>query len=600
MDVWGPARVSGQGRESHFLLVVDDYTRYTMVFPLCSKGEVPDVLITWIRAVRLQLPCIFLGFPPDAFGWQFYHPTSRHVIPSQEVTFDESVPFYHLFPYRSAPPPPPPLILAPGPPLVDPLPPQGPAPSGVSQVDPLPSTVPVQVAVGLGAARGAASGGATSRGAEPGGAKSEGAGSGGAEPGGAEPGGAEPAGVEPGGAEPEGMEPGGAESEGAESGGAEPRGTTSSGGLAAARAGDAAAGDTGVGGAGVTAGAGGTGRAAAAGSRGACTRGTGAARSDGVGGARFGDPIEPGAAGAGGVGAGGTGASGAGAGGARALDPGAGGAGAQGVVSGGTGAGDTVRPRPYFVPQLQQVLGVPSSTGLTPPLLCPLPDQLQPLIHTASPLPAPSPYTEQTGGLIECCEPASCRASPVCTGCRVPRPPPPLVPSTHIMAICPSSVPLLLTLLPPPESSLPAVPDPESDRDGCRHKSESASPPSIGGECALGTDVLEDRQEDFECLVAAVPHFACMLLAPEGDQDAPDIPTPRSYVVAITGPYSSQWQAAMDAEMASWKSTSTYVDTVPLSRANIVDGMWIFRVKRPPGSPPAFKARYVARGFSQG
>ncbi|CAI7891798.1 unnamed protein product [Closterium sp. NIES-54] len=27
--------------------------------------------------------------------------------------------------------------------------------------------------------------------------------------------------------------------------------------------------------------------------------------------------------------------------------------------------------------------------------------------------------------------------------------------------------------------------------------------------------------------------------------------------------------------------------------------MWILRVKRPPGSPPAFKARYVARGFSQ-
>ncbi|CAI7878878.1 unnamed protein product [Closterium sp. NIES-54] len=26
--------------------------------------------------------------------------------------------------------------------------------------------------------------------------------------------------------------------------------------------------------------------------------------------------------------------------------------------------------------------------------------------------------------------------------------------------------------------------------------------------------------------------------------------------------------------------------------------MWIFEVKRPPGSPPAFKARYVARGFS--
>ncbi|CAI7933531.1 unnamed protein product, partial [Closterium sp. NIES-54] len=55
----------------------------------------------------------------------------------------------------------------------------------------------------------------------------------------------------------------------------------------------------------------------------------------------------------------------------------------------------------------------------------------------------------------------------------------------------------------------------------------------------------------------------------------------------------------MDAEMASWKSTGTYVDEVPPPGANIVSGMWIFRVKRPPGSPPAFKARYVARAFRQ-
>ncbi|CAI7844845.1 unnamed protein product, partial [Closterium sp. NIES-53] len=45
MDVWGPARVSGQGRERYFLLVVDDYTQYTTVFPLRSKGEVSAVLI---------------------------------------------------------------------------------------------------------------------------------------------------------------------------------------------------------------------------------------------------------------------------------------------------------------------------------------------------------------------------------------------------------------------------------------------------------------------------------------------------------------------------------------------------------------------------
>ncbi|CAI7760640.1 unnamed protein product [Closterium sp. NIES-54] len=146
-----------------------------------------------------------------------------------DITFDELVPFYRLFPYCSAPPPPPPLFLAPGPPPVDPLPPQGPAPSGVSQVDPLPGTVPVEVAGDLGAARGAVFGGAEPEGAERGGVESEGAGCGGAEPRGVEP-----WGVELGGVELEGVEPGGAESEDAEFGGAESRGVASSRGYTGA------------------------------------------------------------------------------------------------------------------------------------------------------------------------------------------------------------------------------------------------------------------------------------------------------------------------------------------------------------------------------
>ncbi|CAI7927957.1 unnamed protein product [Closterium sp. NIES-54] len=651
MDVLGPARVSGQSRERYFLLVVDDYTRYTTVFPLRSKGQVVDVLIPWIRAVRLQLrerfdqdlpvlrlhsdrggefsstllrdfcrgegilqsftlldspqqngiaecriglvmevartsmihaaaphflwpfavwyaahqlnlwprvslpntsptlrwtgevgdalvfrvwgsrafvrdtsadklspraiPCVFLRFVPDAPGWQFYHPTSRCVFPSQDVTFDESVPFYRLFPYRSAPPPPPPLFLAPAPPLVDPLPPQGPGPSGVSQVDPLPGPAPNQVAVDSGAARGAASGGAEPRGTE-----SEGAETGGAEPGGVETGGAEPGGVATRGAEPEGVEPG-------------PQGTASSGGSAGAsprlspqqlRASAAGAGCTGV-----AIGAGVTGGTATTGPGGARTRGAGAAQNGGVEGVGAGVLTESRTSGAGGNGAGGAGVGG----------PGVGGAGA-----GGAGAVDHGGP-------------------------------------PASPLPAPSPYTEQFGGLIEHREPAPRPVLPVRSACRVPRLRPPPVPGTHAMTLRPSSVPLRVPLPAPPGSSLPEVPDPESDRAcaasptvsrllaiavinpsfesaaasalvaelldfaaACRldyatalvAESASASPPSVAGECALGTDVLEDRQEDFECLAAAVPRFASMLLAPEGDPDAPDIPTPRSYAEAITEP----------------------------------------------------------------
>ncbi|CAI7835352.1 unnamed protein product [Closterium sp. NIES-53] len=192
------------------------------------------------------------------------------------------------------------------------------------------------------------------------------------------------------------------------------------------------------------------------------------------------------------------------------------------------------------------------------------------------------------------------------------------------MTLHPSTAPQHVPLPSPPASSLPALADPESEslRTACptvkrllatvvtdpsfestaasalvaelvdfaAHcrldyaaslvaESESASvcPPSLGGECALGTDILEDRQEEFECFASTVPHLVSMLLAPEGDPDAPDIPTPRSYAEAIEGPYSSQWQAAMDAEMASWMSKGTYVDEVPPPRANIVSGMWIFR-----------------------
>ncbi|CAI5986989.1 unnamed protein product [Closterium sp. NIES-65] len=468
---------------------------------------------------------------------------------------------------------------------------------------------------------------------------------GGATPGGAVPGSATPGGAEPGGAVPGGAEPGGAEPGGAELGGATPGGSPVASSLREplspqelrewfARHWSRAAG---AGGSSATEGA------AIAGPGGARTGSTGAAGPAGSTGAGAAEGVgaETTAGGPAGGTPGAAGGSGA-----------TGGAAGAGAPTGGTGvvpvvSGVATRPRPYFVPLLQLVLGLPPSTGPPPPLECPQPVPSQLQLQPTSPLPAPSPYTGPTGGLAERREPASRPTSPVrparASG-RGSRQRPPPVPGTHRMSLRPSTAPLRAPLPSPPESSLPALADPESDSlratsptvtrlqatvvtdpsfestaesalvaelvDFAAHcrldyaaglvaESESVCPPSVGGECALGTDVLEDRQEEFQCLAAASPHLASVLLAPEGDPDAVDIPTPRSYAEAIEGPYSSQWQAAMDAEMASWKSTGTYVDAVPPPGANIVSGMWIFRVKRPPGSPPVFKARYVARRFSQ-
>ncbi|CAI7907834.1 unnamed protein product [Closterium sp. NIES-54] len=582
------------------------------------------------------IPCVFLGFPPDAPGWQYYHPTSCRVLSSQDITFDESVSYYRLFPYRPPPPPPPPpLFLTPGTPPVHPLPPQGPAPSGVSQVDP---AEPVEVAFDSNA--------------ESGGAEPAGEGTGGAESGGAEFGRAEPGGAEPGRVEPEGFVSGGAEPACAASGGAlgvPPRrepfspqqlrewysrrcrsaarasgGTAGAEGVAGASGG--AAGTSTAGGAarasGGAAGAGAAGAGAAGGAAGA----SGGAAGAGAAGGAIGTGTAGGARGATGAGAaGGTAGAGAAGGAAGTGDPGAEGPGSVSAVSGGA-----VRPRPYYVLLLQQVLGSPPSLGPPPPFLSPPPVQSQSQIQPASPLPGPSPYSGLTRGLTERREPESRPVSPVSRSASpvrpvravcVSRPRPPPVPGTQSMTLRPSTAPQRVPLPSPPASFLPAGPDPESDSlrtasPAVAHflatavtdplfylvpKSASASvcPPSVGGECALSTDILEDRREEFECFAASVPHLVSMLIAPEGDPDAPDIPTPRSYAEAIEGPYSSQWHAAMDVEMASWKSTGTYVDEVPPPGANILDFSTAFLqgslheeiwLRRPPGFTRSFPA----------
>ncbi|CAI7881254.1 unnamed protein product, partial [Closterium sp. NIES-54] len=462
MDVWGPAYVRGQGHERYFLLVVDDYSRDTTVFPLRSKGEVTegirqtftlpaspqkngiaerrigmvmDVAHTsmihaaaphflWPFAVQyaahqinLQprvslpettptlrwtgkvgdasvfriwgsrafvrdttadklssraVPCVFLGFPPDAPGWQFYHPASRRVLSSQDVTFDESVSYYRLFPYRTAPPPPPPpLFLAPDP------------------------AEPVEEAVASGAARGA---------------YPTGAGPGVAKTGGAESGGAESGGADPGGVAPEGTASGDAEPACAESGA--PRGTASAGG---------AAGATGA------------------------TGGTGAAG---------------GGAGAGAAG----GAAGAGGGAAAGGAAGTGDLGAEGTGSVSAVSRGVPQLRPYYIPLLQQVLGSLPSPGPPPPFLSPPPVQSQSQLQPASPLPGLSPYSGPTRGLTERREPESrpvlpeshsaSPVHPVRAGC-VSRPHLPPVLDTHSMTLRPSTAPQGVPLPSPSASPLP-------------------------------------------------------------------------------------------------------------------------------------------------
>ncbi|CAI7779096.1 unnamed protein product, partial [Closterium sp. NIES-54] len=536
-----------------------------------------------------SLHCVFLGFHTDAPPWRFYHPREHRVFSSQDVTFDESVYYYRLHLHASHPVPPAPLFLVPvPPPPIDPLPPQGRAPSGVSQVDSPPLVEPLEISSD---SSGRAEGGdpaaddtaatrcsprletppgfpprpsspppqpaavdsrAETAGAEPGGAETEGEGSGGAATGGAcswgavtggaysvgpvrpsgggavrDPTGGPGAGQPP---QPDILEtlsskasrawivqrgsPGGGGYGHAGAGATSPGGTAGAGGTGGA-AGAGCAGATsprGATGAALT-GAGGIGGAGATCRGGARTRGARAARAGGA--VRAGGAT--GAAGSGGTGgttgAGGAGAAGAGAtasargaGGATgaAGTGGAGGAaGAGGARAGGTGGAVAAGPGGART-RGTGAAGAGGAVG------------------------ARASSAVGAGGAAGAVGVGGAGAAGARGAGAI---------GTHGMALRPSSIPHRVVLPEPPASSLPHVPDPESDLARAANptatrllatvvidpdlestvafalvaelvdfalrsrlnyvaslvtESESVYPPSVVGELALGSDILED------------------------------------------------------------------------------------------------------------
>ncbi|CAI7736759.1 unnamed protein product [Closterium sp. NIES-53] len=243
-------------------------------------------------------------------------------------------------------------------------------------------------------------------------------------------------------------------------------------------------------------------RAGATGAGGAGgTAGVGGARAGGTGGTRGAGAAWAGAA--------------AGAGGATGA-AGGGGAGVAGAGGAGAADGTGIAPcRPFFYPQplsslpppdsvLCQVPSLPSSNGITPPLLCPPTDLSQPQLLPGSPLPAPAPHTK---ALTLALRPSSVPQ-------RVPLPSPPA--TTLHDGIDPASD--LARAASPTVTRILASVVTDSDVESTNafslvtelvdfatrrlldyvarlvSDSESFCPPSVESEPALGNDVLEHKQ----------------------------------------------------------------------------------------------------------
>lgn len=104
----------------------------------------------------------------------------------------------------------------------------------------------------------------------------------------------------------------------------------------------------------------------------------------------------------------------------------------------------------------------------------------------------------------------------------------------------------------------------------------------------------------------------CFLAALSCEQEHPDdlamavkvkegIAIPRTYKEALKDrEHAGKWKEAIDEELKTLITNGTWEEFVLPDGANLVSTKWVFDVKTlPTGGVERFKARLVARGFSQ-
>lgn len=75
---------------------------------------------------------------------------------------------------------------------------------------------------------------------------------------------------------------------------------------------------------------------------------------------------------------------------------------------------------------------------------------------------------------------------------------------------------------------------------------------------------------------------------------------PLTYEEAVESDQGTEWKRAIDDELQSLNENQTWeIVDKPHDCLNVVGSKWVFKLKTPPGEKPKYKARVVAKGFSQ-
>ena len=134
-----------------------------------------------------------------------------------------------------------------------------------------------------------------------------------------------------------------------------------------------------------------------------------------------------------------------------------------------------------------------------------------------------------------------------------------------------------------PVESVPIHDDSMSEPAAGRYPKRERKPPAHLADYATGNDFEDD--DDQVMFTIDYCYKVCAF--------------PQNYKEAIESPESLHWKNAMEEEMNSLKENNTFtLTTLPKGR-KIVGGRWVYTIKENSNGSKTYKARYVAKGYSQ-
>lgn len=151
------------------------------------------------------------------------------------------------------------------------------------------------------------------------------------------------------------------------------------------------------------------------------------------------------------------------------------------------------------------------------------------------------------------------------------------------------------------ESTAPTIQTPPTDTSERRSRRERTKTSKALGNDAQGLTSYGTKRATITRRVHKV-YFTSVAFKGFDGLQAKEVVIPHTYAQAMASPQADRWEDAMKSEVKSLVGSDTWDLINPLDHPSftIVAGRWVFTLKADSeGRPTLFKARWVARGFTQ-